>query len=139
MAPPPVPPGHVYTRCYCEENIYTLAAALTRTPPGDGAWDAYAVFISNHQKTVALWHQQARAGAVLWDYHVVLVLRARPRGAGETPTAPAACWVYDFDSRAGVPCPWQGAQRPDLLFSPAPARVRRGGGAASRTVDGSVR
>ena len=49
MAPSPLPTTHVYTSCYCEENIFLLADALTQRPEpaGGTAWDAYAVFVSN--------------------------------------------------------------------------------------------
>ena len=74
MAPPPVPSTHVYTSCYCEENIYLLADSLVPSAASaddkDPGWDAYVVFISNHQKTVS--------------YAVAEVMspRPRPKGAG---------------------------------------------------------
>nr|VWP00499.1 Mitogen-activated protein kinase (EC [Ganoderma boninense] len=80
--PPPLPPDSVYTSCYCEENIYLLAQnflaeAHTQTSRGLAwPWEIYVVFISNRGKTVALWSQKLRAPqVVVWDYHVVLVLR----------------------------------------------------------------
>ena len=32
MTPPAVPSTHIYTSCYCEENIYLLAEAFTQQP-----------------------------------------------------------------------------------------------------------
>ncbi|GJE98128.1 N-terminal glutamine amidase-domain-containing protein [Phanerochaete sordida] len=123
MSPPPVPADHVYTRCYCEENIYTLADALNRTVASADdtgvAWDAYVVFVSNHQKTVALWHQKAREGVVVWDYHVVLLLRARiALGKSAPPDGETTeAWVYDFDSCAPVPCLWQDYMRATFPYA----------------------
>ncbi|EKM55911.1 uncharacterized protein PHACADRAFT_256845 [Phanerochaete carnosa HHB-10118-sp] len=115
MAAPPVPSDHIYTSCYCEENIFLLADALTRSAASEDnevvAWDVYVVFVSNHHKSVALWEQKAREGVVLWDYHVLLVLRARTLRKMCPPGGEAAerahAWVYDLDSRAPVPCCWQ--------------------------------
>jgi len=52
--PPPLPPGAVYTSCYCEENVYLLAETFhgLAAEREDWAWDAHAVFISNAAKTV---------------------------------------------------------------------------------------
>ena len=54
--PPPVPHDHVYTSCYCEENIYLLAQHFYAEAENHEArpwpWDVYVVFISNDQKTV---------------------------------------------------------------------------------------
>ncbi|KAI0806968.1 N-terminal glutamine amidase-domain-containing protein [Fomes fomentarius] len=79
-----LPPDSVYTSCYCEENAYLLAKSfavegeiLGRSAPWP--WEVYVVFVSNSGKTVALWNQKARDGVVVWDYHVFLVLRPRPR------------------------------------------------------------
>ena len=74
---------------------------------------------------VALWNQKARDGVVVWDYHVVLVLRPRvgcPQlqtgdnlsSNGEFPEVSArspmnlTAWVYDYDSRLPAPCTWRG-------------------------------
>jgi len=34
---------------------------------------------------------------VIWDYHVILLLRSRRREK-------ASVWVYDFDTRLAIPC-----------------------------------
>jgi hypothetical protein len=106
---PPVPPHVSYTSCYCEENIYLLAASFLQIPDFRESWDLSVVFISNHTKTVsgpllpcrmvgaiqfitlkhncplqvALWSQQAASEEqipVVWDYHVVLALRPASSG-----------------------------------------------------------
>ena len=87
---------------------------------------------------MALWGQKLNVSesAVVWDYHVILVLRAKPRAPNavrsdvhtigdpaaegvlemkigeceddESKVSTCASWVYDFDSRAGMPCIMQG-------------------------------
>ncbi len=73
----------LYQAFYCEENVWHLADRMrdrART----------VVFISNAERTCALWQQRAAPAGlpVVWDYHVVL-------GAGGL--------VYDLDSRLGSP------------------------------------
>jgi len=61
---------------------------------------------------VALWYQKAaqcEEVPVVWDYHVVLLLR--PRQGVEESTGfneNDMSWVYDFDTTLPVPCPGQG-------------------------------
>ncbi|KZT74009.1 hypothetical protein DAEQUDRAFT_661282 [Daedalea quercina L-15889] len=118
--PPPLPADSIYTSCYCEENIYILAQAFASKAEADAdwPWQVFAVFISNHGKTVALWSQKAREDVVVWDYHVILVLRSRDhmqskeqdpaqREDGEQQAEAAEdAWVYDFDTRLPVPSRW---------------------------------
>jgi len=118
--PPPLPHDSTCTSCYCEENVYLLAKvfASKAEEDADWPWQAFVVFISNHGKTVALWSQKAREGVVVWDYHVILVLRSRDhmqsseqdpthREDGQQQTEPAEdAWVYDFDTRLSVPSRW---------------------------------
>jgi len=122
IQPPALPSGSVYTSCYCEENVYLLAEAFSARKDADigWPWDIYIVFISNPGKTVALWQQKAREDVVVWDYHVVLVLRAQTPSRSEVRTRGARAddksdgtpsqqtWVYDFDTRLPLPCPWLG-------------------------------
>jgi hypothetical protein len=69
---------------------------------------------------VALWYQKLAESAdhaVVWDYHVVLILRLRSEHAAGSQTADPAnaperdikTWVYDFDTHLPKPCPWKGA------------------------------
>lgn len=95
--PPPLPqPYELYAKCYCEENAYILAAHLDRicqrrnleTLLGDGEaspwhWDVDVAFVSNKDKTVALWEQRASQmpetdNIVIWDYHVFVIVTCRP-------------------------------------------------------------
>lgn len=50
---PAVPLQASYTSCYCEENIYLLAASFLETPDFRESWDLSVVFISNHTKTAS--------------------------------------------------------------------------------------
>ncbi|TBU46969.1 N-terminal glutamine amidase-domain-containing protein [Dichomitus squalens] len=118
-----IPPDSIYISCYCEENIYLLAQtflaeASSRVAPWP--WEIYVVFVSNHGKTVALWAQKLRASdVVVWDYHVVLVLRKAANGAhpptrdspgdreARDASAGASAWVYDFDTTLAVPSSWK--------------------------------
>ncbi|KAH7922829.1 hypothetical protein BV22DRAFT_1016534 [Leucogyrophana mollusca] len=102
-----------YTNCYCEENIYLLAKRFADLPIIKPYWDSYAIFISNTSKTVALWGQQLASSGerpVIWDYHVVLALRERPRLLQQPSTSTSAersTWIYDFDTHLNVPCHWK--------------------------------
>ncbi|KAJ7109232.1 N-terminal glutamine amidase-domain-containing protein [Mycena epipterygia] len=93
MLVPPSLPDTVKTPFYCEENIFLLCEAFILLQE-----EVSAVFISNELKTVALWNQKLSKDAhsvVVWDYHVVLLLRSRD---GQN-------WIYDLDTRLAVPCP----------------------------------
>jgi protein N-terminal glutamine amidohydrolase len=130
--PPAVPGSAVYTKQYCEENIYLLAETFSRDSAVEETWDIFAVFISNDTRTVALRNQKlAREenGVVVWDYHVVLVLRLKgaelrmnevegffahdtldeeAEKTKDGASSPRA-WVYDFDTKIErFPCPLQG-------------------------------
>ncbi|CAA7265438.1 unnamed protein product [Cyclocybe aegerita] len=77
-----------------------------------GMWDVYVVFISNANQSVALWSQKAaraRGNAVIWDYHVILLLRPRQQDDGSLASRPGKLrsWVYDFDTTLPIPCPWE--------------------------------
>ncbi|KAJ7046632.1 N-terminal glutamine amidase-domain-containing protein [Mycena alexandri] len=90
MHNPPSTPDTVHTPFYCEENIYLLCEAFVLQQE-----EVSAVFISNEQKTVALWNQKLNdESVVVWDYHVFLLLRSRGQQH----------WIYDFDSRLPFPC-----------------------------------
>ena len=59
----------------------------------------------------ALWNQKAREGVVVWDYHVILVLRPRllrKLASAHGEMAEADAWIYDFDTRCPLPCRWLG-------------------------------
>jgi hypothetical protein len=86
-------PGPRYWPRYCEENVWRECEPSAL----DGA-EACAVFVSNTDRTVAMWEQRsAREGRpVVWDYHVFLSVRRTSswividpdcRLTGEIPTA----------------------------------------------------
>ncbi|KAL0947067.1 hypothetical protein HGRIS_013208 [Hohenbuehelia grisea] len=121
ISPPPVPTTSIYTSCWCEENIYLLTEAFTGTPEVVEQWEVCAVFISNPNKTVALWEQKLARDhlyPVVWDYHVIMILRPRKRSLsadGDTvlrvkdeqdDDTRAISWVYDFDTHLPLPCPF---------------------------------
>jgi len=84
------PLEHKYTPCYCEENVFHLAAepAFARRRPT-------IVFISNEAKECPVFHQRAArdaGSAMVWDYHVVLL-------------CPAPWEICDLDTTLPFPCP----------------------------------
>ena len=93
---PALPPRQAceYAAYWCEENI---ARFLGRDDlKAEASW---ALLVSNAAKTVAMLAQRAGAaprGLVVWDYHVVGLLR--PEGLRET-------YVCDFDSLLGFALP----------------------------------
>ncbi|KAJ3779410.1 N-terminal glutamine amidase-domain-containing protein [Lentinula raphanica] len=103
LLPPELPKDAVYTPYWCEENVYLLVQSFSQNPLLSETWDVFVVFISNHNRTVALWNQKLSKepyGAVVWDYHVVVVLRP------QVYTSNLRSWVYDFDTRLGLPVTW---------------------------------
>lgn len=74
---------------WCEENIWHLCA-----DPAVGPGERYVAMVTGTARQVACWDQRCAepGGAVLWDYHVILL--SGPR------------WqVWDLDTRAPCPCP----------------------------------
>lgn len=65
----------IYTRCYCEENVYLLCQRIERLAAAEKSdWKCYAVFISNELERCPVWRQRAAAdddAPCIWDYHVV--------------------------------------------------------------------
>lgn len=100
-------PRRRYWPCYCEENVWHLAA----DPDLAGRDDVHVAFISNRERQVTLWgHREALwpRGPIVWDYHVILL--ARDHGAQ---------WeVWDLDTSLGCPVP--SAVYLDVTF-PSPA------------------
>jgi hypothetical protein len=50
--PPDLPANYIYTRCYCEENVYLLCKDFMNRKDVCEQWDIWVVFISNETKTV---------------------------------------------------------------------------------------
>lgn len=72
---------------FCEENVLRLLQRAALPP------DAAAVFVSNDDRSVAMWGQRAAsADPIVWDYHVVALL-------------PAHDLVVDLDDRQQVAWP----------------------------------
>lgn len=61
-----------FTYCYCEENVWKLCelAVLNKMPQ---LKDLYAVWFTNKDERVPMWHQSDVDTLSLWDYHVILV------------------------------------------------------------------
>lgn len=84
-----------YQPFWCEENAWHLAADPCVASTG-GAGERRVLILSGSSGTVACWAQRAAepGEVVLWDYHVVLAVRA------------ADGWlVWDQDTRLGCPLP----------------------------------
>ncbi|KAF9533441.1 N-terminal glutamine amidase-domain-containing protein, partial [Crepidotus variabilis] len=113
MIPPSIPQDSVYTSCYCEENVYMLSKSFSSDPEITKIWDPFVVFISNSSKTVALWSQKAAPkpdGPVVWDYHVVLILKSKIfqyESHGTDSGLQHDAWVYDFDTTLENPSNFQ--------------------------------
>ncbi|KAG9057324.1 hypothetical protein FS842_007463 [Serendipita sp. 407] len=95
-----------YTHCYCEENVYLLGRLLLESATIDETeCEVFVAFISNETKSVLLCrakdstqeHLIPGYSPVIWDYHVILILRSTQKG----------CFVYDFDSRMPLGCSFE--------------------------------
>ena len=80
-----------YTAFYCEENIWQLTGNPALVDD-----ERVVLIITNPTRTCLLWQQCAAVlgQPVVWDYHVVLVVRSVPGQAWQ---------VYDFDTRLAFP------------------------------------
>ncbi|XP_050408163.1 protein N-terminal glutamine amidohydrolase [Patella vulgata] len=85
----------VYTKCYCEENVWKLCDFIKgRTP--DVLSNCFCVFISNKKRQIPLWsqkHSKRDDKLVLWDYHVIFVFKDNHK-----------VLVYDLDTTLTFPC-----------------------------------
>ena len=102
----------VYSKCYCEENVYKICEALLSVSENLSS-AAHVVFLTSASKAFPLWNQKSAPNAntpVFWDYHVLLVLDGR---------------VYDHDTCLAWGIPLQEyleqAIRSDFPYSPAAA------------------
>ncbi|MFK5986175.1 MAG: hypothetical protein QM479_12240 [Pseudomonadota bacterium] len=87
---------YLYTALFCEENIWHLAQSLFAA--GIKSEDIQIVFITNKNKQIAIFNQIAVAQnqAVIWDYHVILLLKTEQSHS-----------IFDFDSRLGFTSDYQ--------------------------------
>eukprot|EP00211_Chloroparvula_japonica_P016543 CAMPEP_0119122850 /NCGR_PEP_ID=MMETSP1310-20130426/2985_1 /TAXON_ID=464262 /ORGANISM="Genus nov. species nov., Strain RCC2339" /LENGTH=210 /DNA_ID=CAMNT_0007112573 /DNA_START=44 /DNA_END=672 /DNA_ORIENTATION=+ len=96
-APPPLinweEVEHTYTSCYCEENIWKLCESIEKLGTLDMQRDVAVAIISNHGQTVPFWGHNAPDDVVVWDYHVVALLR----GPSRLDSRSSAWYVYDYD------------------------------------------
>ncbi|KAI8878664.1 hypothetical protein K501DRAFT_258181 [Backusella circina FSU 941] len=84
----------IYTRCYCEENIYMLCKAINEKTP-DLIDNFTVVFISNEDRKVPFWKQKSckeDGYPVVWDYHVILLFEHE-----------SGLKIYDFDTQLNFP------------------------------------
>nr|XP_039255419.1 protein N-terminal glutamine amidohydrolase-like [Styela clava] len=83
-----------YTKCYCEENVWKLCKYIEDSGKIELLSNSYAIFISNHDRTIPLWKQKASKRSdtmVMWDYHVILFVENESL-------------IYDLDTMLGFPC-----------------------------------
>ncbi|BES97621.1 Hypothetical protein NTJ_10435 [Nesidiocoris tenuis] len=80
----------MYTKCYCEENIWKLCEKLKGS---EILKKSYAVFISNDERRIPLWNHSGREDMdylSIWDYHVILLVKLNE-----------GSYVVDFDTILG--------------------------------------
>ena len=84
-----------YCAYYCEENVWQLCQEDELLQQ-----QVCVVFVSNPQKSCALWNQRAahsEDSAVVWDYHVLLL-------AFSEQTSGNGWKVWDLDTTLSFPC-----------------------------------
>lgn len=89
---------HLYTPFYCEENIHELSRRYLKLLSEKCLLQRYTsghvLYISTEDRKTPVWHQKlcnnkADEVPVVWDYHVVFVIRIlRTEGETETPPLP---------------------------------------------------
>ena len=105
--------SRLYTRCYCEENIWHLINSLHESKSAD----TYAVFISNSNRSVPIWCQSSAKPnqPVIWDYHVICLAKVSND-----------LLVFDFDTSLSNPTNFSeyitNALRPDIIL---PSKYQR--------------
>ena len=85
--------GYSYTSRYCEENVWMMAKQLLALESNADA-RCYAIFISNRQKTVAMYAVAGHPKGIVWDYHVVFAMDVN-----------GALHIFDLDTSLPLPCP----------------------------------
>ncbi len=79
---------YYYTALFCEENIWHLARALR--DEGFKEDNINILFLTNKNKQIAIFKQLSAEPeqAVIWDYHVVLIVNIKQ-----------SHYIFDFDTR----------------------------------------
>lgn len=109
-----------YTPFYCEENIYWLLNSGQRE---NARAILYAVFISNPEKQILMWHQRSSSStssdnAVIWDYHVIAL--SFPSRSCEKSREGEDSVIYDLDTTL-FPFPCPSRNYVDLAFRELPS------------------
>lgn len=84
----------IYTKCYCEENVWQLCNIIQKSKDEEFLSNSYVIFISNDNRTIPLWKQNASTRndtMVIWDYHVILFVENESV-------------IYDLDTMLSFPC-----------------------------------
>jgi len=75
----------------------------------------FSVFSANHVHAGCLMEPKYSGISVVWDYHVVLILKARLRSeysaggeSADTQEDNTEAWIYDYDTLLLKPCHWKG-------------------------------
>ncbi|KAJ3792697.1 N-terminal glutamine amidase-domain-containing protein [Lentinula aff. detonsa] len=103
LTPPELPQDAAYTPYWCEENVYLLIQSFSQNPSLSEIWERKPTSRTILFFQVALWSQKLSkepGQPVVWDYHVVAVLRPRKSSSN------LHSWVYDFDTRLDLPVTW---------------------------------
>ncbi|XP_002122600.2 protein N-terminal glutamine amidohydrolase [Ciona intestinalis] len=86
----------VYTKCYCEENIWKLCDSIRKVNL-EVLPHLSVVFISNQTRSIPIWKQKSAKSEelpVIWDYHVILLYLDQNC---------TKHMIYDFDSSLAFP------------------------------------
>ena len=86
---------YLYAPFFCEENVWHLARH-----PDFSSRPRLVVFVSNERRQCPLWGQRAaeKDGPVVWDYHVILVVKTLAAGDA---SRQSEAEVVDLDCVAG--------------------------------------
>ncbi|KAJ3987102.1 N-terminal glutamine amidase-domain-containing protein [Lentinula detonsa] len=120
LTPPELPQDAAYTPYWCEENVYLLIQSFSRNPSLSEIWERKPTSRTILFFQVALWNQKLSkepGQPVIWDYHVVAVLRPRKFSSN------LHSWVYDLDTRLDLPVNWNINDHENSLFRVVSARV----------------
>nr|CAB3267743.1 protein N-terminal glutamine amidohydrolase-like [Phallusia mammillata] len=112
----------VYTKFYCEENIWKLCDIVSQKTP-ELLDHLCVIFISNDSKKVVMFNQRATVEddeVVVWDYHVIALFTQMVDGK--------PCHsIYDMDTKLPFPCALEKyvleTFKPDMVLRPGFERL----------------